>query len=381
MNPTREQATDAELAAALRAREASGEAAAWSPEEAEGAARRAIYHGVAGLLAPLPGWPEAFLVPVRAEALGRAMWELRHRQILASLLARLEQARKRALLLKGTALAYSLYAEPAARSRGDSDLWVAESDVEEIRLLLAAEGFKRDPTGDAGGPLHLEEGWTLIGADGNGHVVDLHWSAVNSAALRPLFDFETCWERRRPLPILSAHGWGLHPVDALLHTAVHRRLHVVSPYMVGRLTYHGGDRLIWAKDIALLSGALGDAGLRDAAARALSLGLGRAVGEALRFARDALGARVNNALLAELSGAPSSGPARYLEGGALRRALLDLGAVPTVAAKARVAKARIFPSSAFLGAKYGEKRRWLLPLLFLRRVAGLVLSRPGGVGR
>lgn len=379
--PPSGQAIDAALAAALRNGAVPVEAAAWSAETIDLAVERALYHGISGMLAALPGWPPAFLATVRAEALGRAMWELRHRQLLGRLLDRIGEAGRRALLLKGSALAYSLYPEPAARSRGDSDLWVSRDDVAEVRAILEQEGFRCDQPSAKPSALQLEEGWSLIGADGNEHAIDLHWSAVNSAALRHLFDFETCWEQRRPLASLSAHAWSLDPADALLHTAVHRRLHVVSPYLVGDLTYHGGDRLIWAMDVHLLVEALGVSGLRAAAGRAASLGLGPALREALRFAREALGTSKEDEVFEQLKRTERSPAARFLASGPLGRAWLDLQGLPTPAARVREAARKIFPSRAFLASKYRERRAWRLPWLFFRRLAGLVGKRPSGIGR
>ena len=113
-------AIDAFLAASL-ALAATRWPSAWTaPETTRTLARRAAFHGIAALLADrqTQGWPHAARAALREEALARAMWEARHRSLIQPLLAALAAAGVPALLLKGTALAYDLYANPATRSRG-----------------------------------------------------------------------------------------------------------------------------------------------------------------------------------------------------------------------------------------------------------------------
>ena len=82
---------------------------------------RALYHGLAGILVNRPrailGWPAAVIDRLRQQALGQGMWELRHKLVVVALIEALAQAGVSAILLKGTALAYDLYADPAERCR------------------------------------------------------------------------------------------------------------------------------------------------------------------------------------------------------------------------------------------------------------------------
>jgi hypothetical protein len=323
-------------------------------------------HGIAGLLAGQKGWPEPVSAAIRAEALARGMWELRHRQLLGLLLKRLEAAGVRALLLKGTALAYDLYDEPAKRSRGDSDLWVPEEDRQRAGIVLRESGFV--VTEDAVPPpgVVLQEDWLHRGTKGAIHAIDLHWSAINSPHLRELFDFERCWSQRRTLAKLGTAAWGLSLEDALLHTAVHRAMHDAAGYRVAGVEHHGGDRLIWTSDIALLVRALGGEGLRGAMLTAHEKGIARVLRSALKAARDDLGASVPGELLHEPGTSAAKPPERYLAAGRLRRAWLDLGEAPDGTARLRSLKHKLLPSHASLKDRYGERtpaalhwRRWM----------------------
>src|SRR5438477_888635 len=46
------------------------------------------------------------------------------------------------LIVKGTALAYSIYAEPELRPRGDTDLLIDADDIDVVRETLAPMGFR-----------------------------------------------------------------------------------------------------------------------------------------------------------------------------------------------------------------------------------------------
>ncbi len=138
------------------------------------------------------------------------------------------------------------------------------------------------------------------------------------------------------------------------------------------------DRLIWVRDLRLLIDALGPGGLEEAAVRAIDVGLARTLGSSLRFARDRLGATVEPALLALLDSARSGPADHYLATGQVGRALRDLGAVPGVRRRASTLARRLFPSRAFLAAKYGEAgNRSSAPRLLLRRLGNFFLFRRG----
>ena len=173
---------DALLAAVMR-----GAAVEW-PARLDPAlgVERILYHGIAGLIVEqaraVANWPAALIDPVRAQAIAQAMWEIRHKARLAALLAAFAEAGMTALLLKGSALAYDLYAAPAARARGDSDVLVAAADLAWARRILGQLGFARDLELAVADDLALQEVWSA--PDGaTWHHIDLHWQLLNAPAL------------------------------------------------------------------------------------------------------------------------------------------------------------------------------------------------------
>src|SRR3954453_12560635 len=60
---------------------------------------------------------------------------------LCTLLAAFEAGGIRVLIIKGTGLAYDLYASPELRPRGDTDLLIAESDLDSVRSIMYGRGY------------------------------------------------------------------------------------------------------------------------------------------------------------------------------------------------------------------------------------------------
>ena len=110
-----------------------GEHPAWPDEGRDEALidsfiRRGEYHGVQALLYErlhaAPGWPQDLLQALQRGTISGVMWELRHQQVVVEMLAALARIGIEPVLFKGTALAYSLYPDPALRTRGDTDFFV-----------------------------------------------------------------------------------------------------------------------------------------------------------------------------------------------------------------------------------------------------------------
>lgn len=144
----------------------------------------------------------------------------------------------RALLLKGTALAYDLYDQPEHRPRVDTDLLIAHEDLPAVREAMARLGFEEQITsGDEHGLRQL--GFALVDRFGFEHLYDVHWAIANSPLFADVIRFEEI--EPLPLPRISPKAFGLGPVEALLLACIHRVAH-----------HHDDERLIWLADIALL---------------------------------------------------------------------------------------------------------------------------------
>jgi hypothetical protein len=373
---------DAVLAAALRG-EPAGWPADWVSEGAAGAVvERIAYHGVATLLndrtTMIENWPTAIREQIPKTALAQSMWELRHALVVGALLEKLTNAGVPHLLLKGSAIAYDLYQNPAARERGDTDLLVPKDKRDAARETLNESGFRRDiEAHDLPEAVRSQEPWSFTSEDATIHSIDLHWQPLNTPALDARLSFDEMASGCRALPRLSAAAIAPSRLMMLLHACLHRGLHDCSPYFVGGRTYFGGNRLIWLYDLALLGRAMSASEWRDFCRTAVEKRVAAVCLEGLAAAESCFGAFCPDSVREKLR---SAKPGSYFRSGQFGRALQDLTAVPGVQRKWQYLWARAVPTRDFVRAKYPEMEASPLAALYLRRFVELLRERPGRTG-
>jgi hypothetical protein len=366
------------LAAALR-NEPEPWPANWNHADAIYAVESAaIYHGIAGLLveraSALGDWPAELVGRLRDQARAQAMWELRHHQLLARLLAAWHAAGIRALVMKGTALAYDLYANPAARSRADTDLLVPSGEAARAKEILAEQGYAKGVLGGVNEKFALQEPWSLVLADGGSHSIDLHWQVMNAPSLKDLLTFAECYAEARPLPRVSPQALTMDRVRLLIHTCLHRVMHCNTPYVVAGRAFHDSGRLIWSHDIRLLAEALDVDQWRQLTELAAQGGVSRACLEGLQAANASLGVAIPSHVLGSLaqSSAGDRNSLYFVRSRSLGRAWQDIWAFPGLRPKLRYALSRIVPDPRFVRAKYPNMANSSLPLLYARRLLALI---------
>jgi len=145
-------------------------------------------------------------------------------------------------VLKGAALARTVYPRPQLRFGVDLDVLVPAPSVLDVVTELQARGYEL-----------LDLNWPLMLAtrpgelkvrSARGVLIDLHWSIVNDARVRSHFKMRTdeLLARRR---VFDDGMAALSDVDQFLHVAVHAAL-------------SGGNRLSWLMDIGLSALAVTD---------------------------------------------------------------------------------------------------------------------------
>lgn len=347
----------------------------WSADAAEASAmlQRAGFHGVAALLHDQQqhaDWPAAVMQPLREQALGQAMWELRHQQVLTQALAALRELAVEPVLIKGTAMGYSLYPDPVLRARGDTDLLIPTDARERVDAALQSLGFHRS-AGVSGEFVSYQANYVMRTPDGGTHALDLHWKINNSELLSGLFAYEELREQAQRLPRLSPHALGACRVHALLLACMHRSTHKHNPYYVQEEAHHDPDRLVWLYDIHLLAAHLTPGEWDEFSRLAREKGL-RAVclegmAQAQAFFRTAYPVPVLAALAARGRSEPA---ARYLSGGGLRRGWMDFAALGNGSRRLQWLRESIFPPVSYMRAKFPNQPAWTLPWLYLRRSFG-----------
>ena len=332
---------------------------------ADAVADASIAHGVDGLVwerlgdAVAPAavrMREALDERVRAAATRELLAQRELRRVLASMAA----AGVPALLMKGSALAYSIYHQPWLRQRTDSDVLVNRGDLVAASRALEEIGYRRTDALSTGELVSHQVAFERTDAHGAHHVIDLHWKVVNPQMLAESLTFDQMRAEAAAVPALGP--------DARIPS----RVHAMAIACVHRLAHHqGNDRLIWLYDIDLLAAAMTRGewqALLDLARRQRIAGL---CADGLRAARSVFGTRIPADIEQGLSGAIPGEPSRvYLEGPVRPRDVLrsDLAHLQSQRARVRLLLEHAFPPASFMQQRYGTRTPWVLPALYVHRL-------------
>lgn len=207
--------------------------------------RRAVEERVAPLLYTVLG-EEAFVPPAVRQQLREAYLALARHNLflfneLQQALAALNNAGIDVLVLKGGALAETVYGNIAVRPLLDFDLLVRRERAVEAIDALNALGYERATIEPHVGIALRHENEVLMYKQGQIEVrMELHWSLFDSPHYQDRLPMEWFWESAttgsvagRQTPVLGAEA-------QLLHLCGHLMLH------------HRGDELLWLHDIAEL---------------------------------------------------------------------------------------------------------------------------------
>lgn len=337
--------------------------------------RLATYHGVTGLVYHalkqtqlLSAWPSELVARLRTDARLEAVREAMRGRELGELLAMLADAGVLPLLLKGTALAYTIYPEPALRLRADTDMLIGSADLEALSRVMARLGYARS-LGVEGELVSSQASFSRVDSFGFCHVVDVHWRISNFHIFGAVLAYRELASHAIAVTSLGPHARTLRPVDALLLACMHRLGHQQAPYYVDGVAHYDSNRLIWLYDIHLLARGFTPEQWLEFAAAALAGRLQLLCADGLKSAQQAFGTRVPaaiEAMLARRSNVPALQVGRFRMA-RWRWELAELMALPTWRARFGLFKEHLLPSRAYLQEKYQLRSRRWLPILYLRR--------------
>lgn len=229
---------------------------------------------------------------VREQTFASVAMTMRLNAVLVELVERLRAAAVPLIVLKGPALARTIYPAAALRPYGDLDLVVDEQhEAGAVEVLLrfglvevpcGAEENRRTHAGHVHGGAAFHR--LFLAADGQ-TLVELHVDPLQ-LGLKPTGEKER-WRRAVPIPQLPG-ALMLCPEDQMVQLSIHAHK-------------HGFDRLIWLKDLDLLLRTRGDGLDWDLIVRvARQEGVRASVWYGLGLARTMLGAPVPSAALQRL---------------------------------------------------------------------------------
>ncbi len=307
------------------------------------------------------GWPAELLTRLKETSLRQAVVELRLESDLRTLLQAFAEAGIQPLLLKGTALAYSLYPEPWLRPRCDTDLLIAEAEREKAEALLLRLGYQPMLVGTEAEYLGSQKSYSKIGP-GIRFSYDLHWriSNANRQFSRSFAD-EHLFASAVDIPALGGHARTLSKIDTLLYACFHRAGHFS----------HSGDRLIWLHDIHLLCLSLIDEEAETFCAKARRLEIITLCADAIAVAQSwfntALSQPLTDLMQTKMEGETFSSLLRPggRQVGIKNHALLELQGLPNWRERIRFLFQNAFPPPEFMRWRYSKTSP--LPLLYLKR--------------
>ncbi len=338
---------------------------------AELASSRIRFHGIALALVEtrvgLDGWPAALRETTVDEAQMQALWEETHRRTLVSMFDRLAENDIRTAAMKGTALAYSIYANPAWRRRGDTDLLVSEDRLDDARSVLQALGFRllKPPHG-----LLFQESWYFDTGIGFEHVVDLHWRVLDSPRLQTVLQVDDVLHHSIPLTRLHPVARAVDPVRALVQGAFNQREHSLFGYGVEGKAKPEGDRLIWAMDYWYLCRAMDEHHWQRLVQLADQHKIAELISSVLKTAQALCADCVPLVALAQLDSRRSGNVMAYLSKTSRRRRFAsDLAACKGAGEKVSFIARLALPDDDHLRATFPEAKKWPTFALRLRWLA------------
>jgi hypothetical protein len=288
-------------------------------------------------------------------------------QELGELLARFEQEQIPVVLLKGAALANTLYPRIALRPMGDLDMLIYLADAPRVRDILTARGLAPglEPAENFYPNFSYDQAFERCGE--RPLTVEAHWHLFKLPYYQNRIPIEWFWQRTMPMRVNDQPARLFTPEAQIVHLAAHAVLH------------HHGDSLLASYDLALVLVRYRDQiNWEEVIASAHSFGLSRIVDSNLARVRDEWGVFVPDDVCARLAHSSS----------VRERILFAINTAPRVEARdvwdgmnLRGVKAKLlyfchtlFPSHAYMRKRYGIAATRALPLHYLRR-----LSRGAGM--
>lgn len=318
-----------------------------------------------------PGVPEYASLALRRSYHRTARRNLLFRHELGGVLRAFAEAHIPVLVLKGAALAETVYSSIAVRPMADLDLLVHRRDAGRALAALAAIGFAPDRVERRGGADTAFECESIVYKTGVITTpVELHWSLFDSPYYQYALPMDWFWGTAEPVRLADTRALMLGPEAQVLHLCGHLRLH------------HSGDELLWLHDIAQLVTAWGariDWSVVLDRARRFDLVI--SLRDVLGRAAVDWGTPIPSAVLDKLQAmAPSRREERVVRWlsepnrSVARRLWVDLATMPSWPRRVAFAWNNLVPSVAYMRQRYAIRHPLLVPFYYpyrwLRAVRG-----------
>ena len=322
-----------------------------------------LVHAVLRDRSPAIGWPEEVRRDVASSAWRGAVEERLRQQETVVTLDALAAAGVTPILIKGTALAYSVYRCPSFRPRTDTDLLIHRDQVDETRRVMIRLGFA-EATNSGGEQLFAQFQFWKEDRHGVAHVFDFHWKISTQPTFAAVLSHDELADEAVPIAALgpSARGAGL--VHALLLACIHPAMH-----------HRNAEHLIWMYDIHLVASSLSDEDFHRVVQLAVTRRVGAICAHEIARARARFTFRIPPGAMATLAACEDEPSAAYLRP---RRRWADelissLRGLPRWSERMGLLREVAFPDARYMLTTYritasAPRARLLLPALYAHRI-------------
>lgn len=269
-----------------------------------------------------------------------------------------------ALILKGTALAYTHYPHPCLRPRTDTDVLIRPGDRAAVFAHLEDRGY--EPLNMTAGELVLHQrSYTRIDGLGVRHVFDLHWKVAAPQHVADTLQWEELAGTAVRVEALGGHARAPGDAHALLLACLHRMAH-----------HYDNPRLIWLYDIHLLASGLDEEAMQAVLHLSNEKGLGEMCRRSLTLARERFGTTMRGGTSAgwmetmgpALEQPGTAGRVFHLDVRPIEILAADLKALPSWPRRLRLLREHVFPPAAYIRRRYGVASPLALPALYAHRL-------------
>ncbi|MEP7305048.1 MAG: nucleotidyltransferase family protein [Acidobacteriota bacterium] len=323
--------------------------------------------GLAGLLhhhlglGAGPDWPETVREEIASRACAAAAEELLRQSETIATLTALGSAGVPLVILKGTALAYTVYTVPSCRPRVDTDLMIPRALVGRASRVMEDLGYTAS-VNSGGERLFAQFQFWREDAYGVQHAFDFHWKISTQPMFADVLTPEELAAESVPVAALGPYARAAGHVHALVLACIHPAMH-----------HRNAEHLTWMSDIRLLASGLSEADFDRLAALALAREVAAVCVHELLRARSRFTFNLPPRVVTALAAVTDEPSAAYLRQSRrwLDELMSSIQSLPRLRDRVGLLREVAFPRPAYVLAAYGMASWFgtaLLPALYVHRI-------------
>ncbi|MBI3783322.1 MAG: nucleotidyltransferase family protein [Deltaproteobacteria bacterium] len=305
--------------------------------------------------------PAPWLATLRAARLANQLRTIIILGELGGLLRVFEAHGLSAIVLKGAALAETVYPRPDLRPLGDVDLLVHRSDLKRLQRALLENGYRPLAIATHRGMQEAFENEMVFRKPGRVVIdIDVHWSLFDSPYYQSMISMDWFWESSREALVGGASTRVLGIEAEIIHLCGHLCLH------------HQGTERFWLHDIAEVVDANKDRiNWAKLVERTRTFELILPVRDTLRRVASLWGVAIPTSVLTELEASEPSFQEKRVHAWltearrpASKRLWADVRSLPNWSLRLRFLSTNLIPSREYMRRRYAIRNSALLPFYY-----------------